>query len=140
MKKLSLKIGKLFSPISEVVIPEYGSSRGRYIKILAVLNLDRPLLRGTNIKLNNVACWVDFKYKQLATFCYYCGRIGHSDRLCAKRGENLRKKELKEGQYGVWLKGVSRRSNNKESEGRLSAKFNVIRGENNKEDQKGGRT
>lgn len=136
-KEVGLKIGKLFSPISEVFIPESGSSKGRCIKLLATLNLDRPLLRGTNIKLNNVACWVDFKYEQLASFCYYCGRIGHSDRLCAKRGEDLRKRELNEGQYGDWLKGVSGRISNRGSEGSLSVKFNAMRGENDKKAQRG---
>lgn len=69
-KDVGLKIGQLFSPISDVVIPEYGSSRGRQIKILATINLEKPLLRGTTIKLDQKVCWVDFKYEQLAIFCY----------------------------------------------------------------------
>lgn len=135
-KEVGLKVRKLFSSVSEVVIPEFGSSRGRYIKILAIVNLNKPLSRGTNIKLNNVACWVNFKCEQLATFCYYCGRIGHSDRLCVKREEDLRKKELKEGQYGDLLKGVSGRISSKESEGRMPVKITGRRGEIDKKDRR----
>lgn len=88
-KEVGLKVGKPFPSVSEVVIPEFGNSRGRHIKLLATNNLDKPLLRGTNIKLNNEVCWVEFKYEQLATLYYYCGKIRHSDRLCLKRGEDL---------------------------------------------------
>lgn len=45
----------------------------------STVNLDKPLLRGTNLKLNGAICWVDFKYEKLADFCYYCGHVGHTD-------------------------------------------------------------
>lgn len=79
------------------MIPEFGSSRKRQIKILVTINLDKPLLRGTNLKLNNVVCWVDFKHEQLAAFCYYYGRVGHSDIMCVRRGKDLRKKLYRRG-------------------------------------------
>lgn len=126
-KEVCIKVGKLFSHVSEVLIPEFGSSRGRPLKILATVNLDKPLLRGVNIKLNDVVCWVDFKYEQLAAFCYYCDKVGHSDRLCARRKEDLRKNELNEGQYREWLKGVSGRSSSKIGEGRNSIKMNGLK-------------
>lgn len=62
-------------------------------------------------------CWVHFKYEQLATFCYYCGRIGYSDRMSQIRREDPRKNELREGQFGEWLKGENRRSGSKAGEG-----------------------
>lgn len=80
-KEVGTKLGKLFSQINDIMIPEFGSSKGRYIRILATLNLDKALLRGTNIRLNDEVHWADFKYEQIAAFCYYCGKIGHSDKL-----------------------------------------------------------
>lgn len=62
-KEVGAKIGKLFLKVSEVLIPEAGNRRGRYIKVLVTVNLEKLLLRGANIKLNNVVCWVDFKYE-----------------------------------------------------------------------------
>lgn len=91
LKEVGCKIGKLFNQVNDVLILEFGSSRGIPIKILANVNLDKPLLRGTSIKLNGEMCWVDFKYEQLATFCYYCGRIGHSNWMCQIKREDLRK-------------------------------------------------
>lgn len=118
-KEVGAKMGKLFSQVSEVLIPETGSSRGRCIKILATVNLEKPLLRGANIKLGSEVCWVDFKYEQIAAFCFYCGRVGYTERVCASRGEDLRLNRLKNGQYGDWLKGVGRSSEGKTGGGRL---------------------
>lgn len=55
-KEVEVKIGQLFSHVRDVLIPDFGSSRGRPIKILATINLDKLLLRGANIKLNDVIC------------------------------------------------------------------------------------
>lgn len=100
-KEVGAKIGKLFSQVSDIMIPEFESSKGRYIRILATLNLDKALLRGTNIRLNDEVHWADFKYEQIAVFCYYCGKIGHLDRLYYARGEDVRKKELKMANMGI---------------------------------------
>lgn len=54
--ELEAKIGKLFSKVSEVLIPKAGNRRGRYIKVLVIVNLEKPLLQGANVKLNNVVC------------------------------------------------------------------------------------
>lgn len=113
-----------FFPVSDVVIPGYGSSWGRQIKTLVTLNLEKPLLRGTTIKLDKQVCRVDFKYEQLAAFCYYCGKIGLSDRMCAKRGEDLKNREPREGEYGDWLKGISGRSVGTGGEGRFRGRVN----------------
>lgn len=59
-----------------MIILENGSKEGMLLKLLIELNLDVPLLRGTTLKLNEEAHWVDFKYKQLPSFCFYCGLIG----------------------------------------------------------------
>lgn len=93
-KEAGYKLGKLFTQVSDVLIPDFDSYSGIPIKILATVNLDKPLLRGTKHKLNGEVCWVDFKYEQLANFCCYCGRMGHSDKMCQMRRENLRKNEL----------------------------------------------
>lgn len=119
-KEVGVKIGKLFSQVCDVMIPEFG---GRLIKILAIVNLDKPLLRVATMKLNGVICWVDFKYEKLADVCYYCEQVGHLDKMCHARGEDVRNKVLKEGQYGDWLKGVSGRSRIKLGEGRGSGKM-----------------
>ncbi|GER30019.1 chaperone protein DNAj, partial [Striga asiatica] len=43
-------------------------------------------------------------YENLQTFCYYCGKIGHSDRGCDQKREDIKRSTLKPGQFGEWLK------------------------------------
>ncbi|KAK6135545.1 hypothetical protein DH2020_030716 [Rehmannia glutinosa] len=98
------KIGAKFGKLIDIVIPESGSSKGRHIKIMAQVNLEKPILRCTNIKLEEEACWVDFLYENLQTFCFYCGKIGHSERGCQSRKEDLALDKLRDGQFGEWLR------------------------------------
>lgn len=78
-----------------VVIPENGSKKGRVLKMLAEIKLEKPLLRGTKIKLDKKMVWVDFWYELLTICCFYCDKMGHLGFLgnC-----------ITENQYGVWLK------------------------------------
>lgn len=134
-KEVGAKIGKLFSKVCEVLIPETGSSRGICIKLLATVNLEKSLLRGANIKLGSEVCWVDFKYEQIAAFYFYYRWVGHSERLCASRGEDLRLNKLKKCQYGEWLKGVGRSSEVKNGGGRFL--HNMVHSREEKENEGG---
>ncbi|KAK6158751.1 hypothetical protein DH2020_006065 [Rehmannia glutinosa] len=59
-----LEIGKLFSEIRDMMIPEFGSTKGRFIKVLVPVNLYKPLLRGTNIKLGDKKVWIDINLNE----------------------------------------------------------------------------
>lgn len=50
---------------------------GKWLKIFAEIDLNKPMMRGTKRKLNNESVWVDFRYEHLPTFCFYCGVIGY---------------------------------------------------------------
>ncbi|KAK6140965.1 hypothetical protein DH2020_025293 [Rehmannia glutinosa] len=106
------KIGKKFDKILDVVVPETGSSKGLFIRILAVVNLDKPLLRGTYITLHSEKVWVDFRYEKLQNFCFYCGLVGHLERGCLARRDDMQRDKLEEDQFGEWLR-VSEVRNNK---------------------------
>lgn len=49
----SRKVGWKLSKLSNVIIPENGSKNGRMLKLLVEVELDKPLLRGTKIELEN---------------------------------------------------------------------------------------
>ncbi|GER54537.1 zinc knuckle (CCHC-type) family protein [Striga asiatica] len=38
-------------------------------------------------------------------FCFYCGRIGHSDRACEIKKADVQGNIIRAGQYGDWLRG-----------------------------------
>lgn len=103
-KDTGLKFKHLFSNVVHVIIPESGSKKGRYLKLLAEINLEIPLLSGTKIKCNDEEVWVDFQYENLAMFCFYCGKVGHSERMCSTRKADAIAGQVEEGQYGEWLK------------------------------------
>lgn len=50
--------------------------------------------------------WINFKYERLNTFCFVCGKIGHSERDChvvyANPGKEI------ERVYGTWLRAPNR--------------------------------
>ncbi|KAK6131755.1 hypothetical protein DH2020_034552 [Rehmannia glutinosa] len=102
-----IRIGEIFSSVSDVVIPELSNYKGRCIKILVSIDLTKPLLRGTFIKLGEKSVWVEFKYENLMTFCFYCGRVGHFEKACCFRKDDISYKSLKEGQYGDWIRDDS---------------------------------
>lgn len=53
--------------------------------------------------------WVEFKYENLAMFCYYCGRVGHNEKICEERKRDAIRGQLQEGQFGNWSKADARR-------------------------------
>ncbi|CAA0824475.1 Unknown protein [Striga hermonthica] len=100
-----MKIGRIFDKVLDVIVPGPVSYIGNVVKILVALNVMEPIPRGTIIKLGDEEHWVEFRYENLLTFCFYCGRIGHNDRICVVKKVDVQKNMLKSGQYGEWLRG-----------------------------------
>lgn len=57
---------------------------------------------------------MDFKYENIATFCFYCGTVGHSEKNCLARKSDAKNRTVLEGQYGDWLKADQGRGRNKQ--------------------------
>ncbi|KAK6162088.1 hypothetical protein DH2020_001929 [Rehmannia glutinosa] len=110
-----IRIGKIFPSMSDIYIPDSGSIKGRHIKLLVSIDVNKPLLRGVAIKLGEASHWVNFKYEKMAGFCFYCGFIGHFDRICDKKKKDIGENSFREGQYGDWLKAVDLLSLSKSS-------------------------
>lgn len=83
---------------------ENGSKKGRILKLLVEIELKNPLMRGTNVKLDEEMAWVDLSYEQLPAYCFYCGRIGHQERSCSRKIADSQNNSVKEGQYGECLR------------------------------------
>ncbi|GER56436.1 protein translocase subunit SecA 1, partial [Striga asiatica] len=98
------KIGRIFDEVLDVVIPGDAGYNRNMVRILVALNLLEPIPRGTKIKLGKEEQWVEFRYEHLLTFCFYCGCIGHHDRICEVKKSDIKRK-LKSGQFREWLRG-----------------------------------
>lgn len=108
-KEIGFKFKQIFGQVLDVLIPESGSKKGIHLKILLEIDFDRPLLRGTKIKCNENSVWVNFKYENLESFYFYCGRVGHMERLCWKRKADANSRKILDGQFGEWLRADIRR-------------------------------
>lgn len=93
------KLGKLFLSCLNVVLPDSGSKEGRLMKLLIEIDLNKTLLRGSKIKLDDEMIWVDFKYEQLSRFCSYYGKLGHQEKLCATKVKDSTEGCVCEDQY-----------------------------------------
>lgn len=79
----------------------------QYMRIRVALNIEKPLKRRIKLKCENGSwSWINFKYERLGTFCFVCGRIGHSDRDCEIVYANSEK--TVERAYGVWLRAPNK--------------------------------
>lgn len=108
-KETGLKFTNVFPRVTDVIIPDSGSKRARYLKVLAKIDLDKPLLRGRKIKYNGQEVWVEFKYKHMATFCFYCGKVRHIERDCSGRKSAANAGVILERQYGDWMQADPQR-------------------------------
>lgn len=56
-----------------------------YLRVRVSIDLNVSLKRRMKLRKNaDLWCWVNFKYEGVPTFCFICGLIGHSDKLCEK--------------------------------------------------------
>lgn len=101
-KEVGKKVGSVFEGVSEVIVPQSGGKEGRHLKILAQVDLSKPLLRGTVVKIAGVLKWVGFKYERCPDFCYSCGFVSHSERTCKER--RVLGGSCVENQYGPWMR------------------------------------
>nr|XP_027093749.1 uncharacterized protein LOC113714153 [Coffea arabica] len=111
-KEVGRKIGAAFKEVKEVIIPQTGGKGGRHLKLLALVDLSTPLLRGTVMQIADVFKWVVFKYERCPDFCYSCGVVGHSERSYKEQSVTIGR--LSENQYGPWMRAGSIRSPSKE--------------------------
>lgn len=51
---------------------------------------------------------MDFRYKNMALFCFYCGKVGHMERNYFTQENNAKGGCLLNGQYGEWLRADMR--------------------------------
>lgn len=81
----------------------------RCVRIKVLLNLEKPLKRGTKIKIGQEKiCWIPIAYERLPNFCYICGHLGHSMKDC---DHYVPQPEIRDAQeeenihpFGDWLR------------------------------------
>ena len=91
--------------VEKVDVDEKGFCLGGYLRIRVSLDLTQPLCRGRRVRIGDtVTKWVDFKYKRLPIFCYWCGKVDHDERDCIKWISNRETLRTEDKQFGPWLR------------------------------------
>lgn len=67
-----------------------------YLRIRVAIDIHRPLKSQMRIKKpGGEWLWVKFKYERLPSFCFYCGRIGHTEKFCEDSFDNHQGQEVR---------------------------------------------
>lgn len=70
---------------------EDGTAMGEFMRIKIHMDIRVPLMRGVMVDVGVgdevKPLWCPLCYEFLPEFCYICGIIGHTDRLCDKKLE-----------------------------------------------------
>lgn len=81
-----------------------------YMRLRVEIDVSQPLKRCKKIhKANGEFFVVAFKYEKLNSFCFICGRLGHTEKFYEDLFNAAEGVEIKR-EWGVWLKAPERRS------------------------------
>lgn len=105
-----MKIGSMLGKVLDVLVVDSGGREERHLNIQVELDLTKPLMRGTMLKYKLSEVWVEFRYEQLPNFCYYCGKIGHNEKVCQQRKHDVLNNCVNPDQFGTWMRAGFRRS------------------------------
>uniref|UniRef100_A0A803MNY5 Zinc knuckle CX2CX4HX4C domain-containing protein n=1 Tax=Chenopodium quinoa TaxID=63459 RepID=A0A803MNY5_CHEQI len=54
-----------------------------FLRIKIMVDVRKPLRKGVFIATGESRSkWIGIKYERLADFCFYCGRLAHTDKEC----------------------------------------------------------
>jgi len=88
-----------------VADPEDNGEGGEFLRIRIVIDIKKPLPWCCKLwSEGEHVGWALLKFERLPNFCYWCGKVTHSESDCDVwlRGKGRLKKE--EQQYGEWLR------------------------------------
>ncbi|XP_021750424.1 uncharacterized protein LOC110716098 [Chenopodium quinoa] len=106
------RIGGMIGEVLEVEEDILGWEKSRRLKVL--LDTTLPLRRIQRIRNKKGAITtVQIKYERLATFCFTCGLLGHTERDCHK---DEKEDGGGEKQWGLWLKASPSKGNTQKKE------------------------
>ncbi|XP_057444409.1 uncharacterized protein LOC130736614 [Lotus japonicus] len=109
---------------------------GKYMRVRVILDLTKPLRRGTQIgKAMNRTGKVFFKYERLPDICFACGRLGHSIKTCPDKDDDEEEENgIQNLPYGAWLRASPRKNTTVRKEGALEERKRLFTTETTKPD------
>lgn len=100
--KMGRAIGNKLGQFLEIDCDEAGACVGKFLRIKVRLDITKPLWRGYPIDLpTGEKALVEFRYENMTSLCFGCGRIGHKIMNCTFISKAER--EAKDPPYGRFL-------------------------------------
>lgn len=93
-KSMAVTIGNVVGSFMEADVENGDYAAGRFLRLKVRLDIRKPLIRGMTMIIgeDKEDRWCPFCYEYLPDFCYNCGIIGHTDKVCSvKLGPNVSK-------------------------------------------------
>ena len=82
-REAAMILGQEIGSFMDVDLEDNHSDAGCFLRVKVRLNITRPLMRGVTVSNGGKDRWCPLVYEFLPDFCYVCGIIGHTDKLCA---------------------------------------------------------
>lgn len=101
---------------------------GMYMRVKVVLDLMKPLKRGSSIQIDpKKAGKIFFKYERLPDLCFGCGRLGHSLKSCPEKDDDDGEDEGPHNlPCGTWLRASPTKLTMVKKEGTPEARKKLI--------------
>lgn len=100
-------VGNRIGTFLEADVNNFNGLWRDYMRVRVLVHVDHPLKRKVNLRgQGGQVCCVQFKYEGLTTFCFICGRLGHSERFCDTLFDTAL--QLVEKPYGPGMKASPR--------------------------------
>lgn len=108
MESVASAIGSTLGTFMHADKKNFEGSWKSFMRIRVQLDITKPVRRRLKMKkAGGEPFWVDFKYEQLANFCFLCGVIGHTEKFFHLLFEGAN--EETDRPFGSWLRAYGRR-------------------------------
>lgn len=105
------QIGNFIGTFLEYDVTNNAGFWRQYMRVRVAVDVRYPLKRCKKIRKPGGDWFIaQFKYERLGSFCFVCGRLGHTERFCEilfQSSDDNKKRE-----WGVWLRAPDKRSVN----------------------------
>lgn len=92
------EVGALFGGATMVECDDEGTTLGKCIRMRVNLDVNKPLLRWSNVNIGGTTTKILFRYEKLADLYFFCGSLDHMGKACKLyHPDGLR-------YYGPWLR------------------------------------
>ncbi|KAK7841019.1 uncharacterized protein CFP56_015975 [Quercus suber] len=98
-------VGNIIGSTIRVADPEDDGEGCEYLRVRVAMNITKPLPRCCKLKSEGKHIgWALLKFERLPNFCYWCGRVNHTEKDCETWLKDREKLGKEDQQFGEWMR------------------------------------